>query len=189
MIRAIFYFLLTISFVSCGEDDTLPKPRGYYRIDFPEKKYQQLAIDCPFTFEYPTYAKIQTEGGRNNEKCWLNVDFGKLKAKVHMSFKELDNNVVQYQEESRKMAFKHSVKASGIGERPIENKSEKVYGILYEIGGNAASSIQFHVTDSTRYFLRGSLYFYAEPNADSLAPSLNFIQKDITHLIETFKWK
>jgi gliding motility-associated lipoprotein GldD len=106
-----------------------------------------------------------------------------------MSFKELDNNVVQYQEESRKMAFKHSVKASGIGERPIENKSEKVYGILYEIGGNAASSIQFHVTDSTRYFLRGSLYFYAEPNADSLAPSLNFIQKDITHLIETFKWK
>lgn len=190
MIRSILSLLFLILIHSCGEETALiPKPRGYYRIDFPEKKYQQFITDCPYTFEFPTYASIQLENGRAKEKCWLNVDFGKLKAKIHVSFKELNNNAVLYIEESRKMVYRHSVKASGIGEFPIENKEEKVYGMLYEIGGEAASSIQFHVTDSTRYFLRGSLYFYAEPNADSLAPSLDFIRKDINHLIETFKWK
>jgi hypothetical protein len=36
--------------------------------------------------------------------------------------------------------------------------------------GNAASSTQFYVTDSTTHFLRGVLYFYSAPNADSLKP-------------------
>ena len=190
MIRSFFYILFFVSCISCGEETAeIPKPRGYYRIDFPQKNYQQLNIECPYTFEFPTYSTIQLAAGRNNEKCYINIDFGKLKAKIHISFKELNNNAAEYLEESRKMAYKHSVKASGIGEYPIENKSEKVYGMLYEIGGEAASSLQFHVTDSTRYFLRGSLYFYAEPNSDSLAPSLDFVRKDINHLIETFKWK
>jgi len=190
MIKIFFYVLFFISFISCGEDTTaIPKPRGYYRIDFPPKNYQLLKIECPYTFEFPTYATIQPNTGRNNERCALNIDFGRLKAKIHISFKELENNTPLYLEESRRMAYKHSVKASGIGEFPIENKSEKVYGMLYEIEGEAASSIQFHVTDSSRYFLRGSLYFYAEPNADSLSPSLDFVRKDINHLIETFKWK
>lgn len=183
-------FVACMLFASCRDEGAeIPKPRGYYRIDFPEKKYQQLNLDCPFTFEYPIYAVIQKDANRNNEKCWFNLDFGKLKAKIHLSFKELNNDAGLFTEESRKMAYKHSVKASGIGEFPIENKSEKVYGLLYEIGGEAASSIQFHLTDSSHYFLRGSLYFYAEPNSDSLSPSLNFIRKDIDHLIETFKWK
>jgi gliding motility-associated lipoprotein GldD len=189
MTRLIFlsvFFLL----LSCGEENSdIPKPRGYYRIDFPEKKYQLLNIDCPYQFEFPVYVTATKELNRAGETCWYNLDFGKLKAKVHLSFKTLNNNVPLFLEESRKLAYKHAVKASGIGEFPIENKEEKVYGILYEIGGDAASSIQFHLTDSTRYFLRGSLYFYAEPNADSLSPSLNFIRKDIDHLIETFKWK
>ncbi|NOZ45910.1 MAG: gliding motility lipoprotein GldD, partial [Chlorobi bacterium] len=69
------------------------------------------------------------------------------------------------------------------------NYDDNVYGILYDIKGNAASSINFFVTDSTQHFLRGALYFNSKPNKDSLAPVVDFIRKDIVHLMETFKWK
>ncbi|PIV58809.1 MAG: gliding motility lipoprotein GldD, partial [Bacteroidetes bacterium CG02_land_8_20_14_3_00_31_25] len=53
----------------------------------------------------------------------------------------------------------------------------------------AASNIQFYVTDSIRHFVRGALYFETKPNKDSLAPIINFIEQDVTHLVETLRWK
>jgi gliding motility-associated lipoprotein GldD len=81
------------------------------------------------------------------------------------------------------------MKADAINEHIIKNQADKIYGILYDLKGNTATSIQFYVTDSTNHYLRGSLYFSAEPNADSLAPLIDFFREDIVHLIETLKWK
>ncbi|MCR5455573.1 MAG: hypothetical protein K6F33_11355, partial [Bacteroidales bacterium] len=64
-----------------------------------------------------------------------------------------------------------------------------VYGLLYGIKGNVASPLQFYITDSTRHFLRGSLYFNCSPNKDSLAPSVEFVRQDIERLFETLIWK
>lgn len=91
--------------------------------------------------------------------------------------------------DSRQLAYKHSVKASRIDEYAIYLPGKKVFGIIYEIGGNAASSLQFHLTDSTEHFLRGSLYFNAVPNEDSLMPVITRAKEDINHLIQTFSWK
>jgi gliding motility-associated lipoprotein GldD len=74
-------------------------------------------------------------------------------------------------------------------EQVYEDPQRGIYGILYELKGNVASPMQFFVTDSTHHFLRGSLYFRTEPNKDSLAPVINFAQKDIRHIIETLNWK
>ena len=69
------------------------------------------------------------------------------------------------------------------------NPKKRVFGSLYEITGNAASQIQFHVTDSTHNFIKGSLYFYAKPNYDSILPAVDYIKKDILHIIETLEWQ
>jgi len=71
----------------------------------------------------------------------------------------------------------------------LENRQKSVYGILYNIRGNAASSIQFFVTDSVSNYLRGALYFSAQPQKDSLAPVIEFFREDVIHLIETLEWK
>ena len=92
-------------------------------------------------------------------------------------------------EDSRKLAYKHSIKADAIGERFFQNDEHHVYGILYEIKGNAASPLQFAITDSTRHFLRGALYFNSIPNKDSLAPVIDFIKEDMMQLMETVSWK
>lgn len=190
-IRKFKYFLLILAvslLCGCRERD-VPKPRGYFRIDLPAKEYRLYDTVCPFIFEYPVYGRISYDVGKNSEPCWFNLEFPRNKAIIHFSYKTVSKNLPILLKESNDYAYSHSIKADAITEQPWYNKENKVYGILYDIKGNTASSIQFFLTDSTRNFLRGALYFSSEPKADSLAPVILFFRKDIMHMIETFKWK
>jgi gliding motility-associated lipoprotein GldD len=183
------YLILLICILAGCRTHTVPKPRGYFRIDLPEKVYRMYDTICPFSFEYPVYGKISTDLGAISEPCWFNIDFPRFKAKIHVSYKKVNKNLEEIIKESYDFTYAHSVKADAITEQPWQNADNKVYGILYDIKGNTASSLQFFVTDSTKNFLRGALYFTAEPDADSLAPVIEFFRKDIVHMVETFKWK
>ncbi|MDP4210944.1 MAG: gliding motility lipoprotein GldD [Bacteroidota bacterium] len=181
--------LLIMPFLfGCGENYT-PKPRGYFRIDFPAKTYQRFDSICPFAFEFPQYGKVEKDVDKNAEPYWMNIVFKDFKSKIHLSYKPVNNNLNKFIEDAHTMAYKHTIKADAIDEKLIIDEKRKVYGLLYEIRGNAASSVQFYVTDSARHFLRGSLYFDVVPNKDSLAPAIEFFRKDIMHLIETLQWK
>ena len=88
------------------------------------------------------------------------------------------------------MVMKHIPKASSIENKIYENPEKRIYGLTYTIAGvDAASPYQFYLTDSTKHFIRGALYFNTIPNNDSLAPVIEFLKEDINHLIETFEWK
>jgi gliding motility-associated lipoprotein GldD len=187
----IFFLLITVScsFISCGDDEEIysPKPRGYIRIDFPEKNYKIYDSSCPFRFEIPTYSQMQPD--KAPDPCWLNLQFPQFKATLHLSYKPVNNNLAKYLDDSHEIANRHQIKATGLDEIAILRDSAKVYGLLFDIGGNTASSIQFYLTDSTRHFLRGSLYFNAVPNIDSLKIVIDFLKKDVVHLINTTSWK
>lgn len=184
----IVIVLLSATLSSCKKKNT-PKPRGYFRIDLPEKKYQKYDSDCNYSFDYPVYATLYADSSKNAEPCWLNMDFTKIGGRIHISYKNVDGNIGQILEDSRKLAYKHSIKADAIHEQMFIKPDKKVYGIVYEIDGNAASSVQFFVTDSIKHYVRGALYFNVEPNKDSLAPVIKFIKEDITVMIESFEWK
>jgi gliding motility-associated lipoprotein GldD len=172
----------------CKENYT-PKPKGYHRIDFPEKKYVLFADACPFQFEYPGYGTIVPDNSRTAEPCWFNIVFPGYKGKIHLSYKQIKNNVGGYIEDCHNLAYEHAFKAEGIEESVVISENRHIYGLIYDIKGNTASSVQFYLTDSTHHFLRGALYFEAQPNKDSLAPVIDFFRKDIIHLIESLKWK
>lgn len=176
---------------SCDEEEEIysPKPRGYFRIDMPAKEYTLYENSCPFAFEIPKYAVINRDKHMNAEPCWLNIDFPQFKATIHLSYKKVENNIGTYLEDARNFAVKHQIKATGMNESVIIRDSSKVYGLLYDIEGNTASSLQFYLTDSTNHFLRGALYFNASPNTDSLKLVIDFIRQDVIQLIKTTKWK
>lgn len=187
-----FTFIITAVFFSaCSNNDYVPKPRGYYRINLPEKAYKEYKSDCNYSFEIPVYAEVRDDSSRDSQPCWKNVVYPTLNGKLHLSYFKIENQkmLASLIEDSRRLVFKHTVKAEGIQESKISNDQSKVYGLFYDIEGNAASSIQFFVTDSTNNFLRGALYFYAEPQADSIAPVLDFVKKDIMVMLESFNWK
>jgi gliding motility-associated lipoprotein GldD len=173
---------------SCNEDYT-PKPRAYFRIDLPEKQYQSFDTTYPFKFDHPVYSQVIPDTRPNAGLYWMDLDFPKFNGKVHLSYKKLNNDLQKHIEDSRTLTYKHSSKATDIRENVIVNDSAKVFGLIYDVKGNAASALQFYLTDSINHFVRGSLYFDAPPNNDSIAPVSNFVRQDIIRMIDSFEWK
>jgi len=189
--RKLFYFFpiyLFMLFFSCKQD-YVPKPRGFFRIEFQKKSYHELdSAGLPYRFEIPDYSKIVPDQEQQAEPYWVNLEIPKHKAEVHISYKKVENNLMKLIETSRKLAYDHSFKADAIDERVFMNAEKKVYGTIYLLDGNTASSLQFYLTDSTRNFLRGALYIREVPNIDSIRPVIDFLTPDVIHLIETTEW-
>lgn len=193
-LKHLLFFLLPAAFLlsSCDDEDEQvysPRPQGYCRIDFPQKAYRVYDSICPYSFEIPLYSHIAQDQHKGAEPCWLNLEFPKFKATVHLSYKDVNNDLAQHLENSHYFANKHQIKATGLDEIAVLRDSAKVYGLLFDIGGNTASTLQFYLTDSTKHFLRGALYFNCVPNIDSLKIVVDFLRKDVLHLINTTRWK
>ncbi|MCB0759928.1 MAG: gliding motility lipoprotein GldD [Flavobacteriales bacterium] len=187
--NSIFTFGLVLMLISCGEDQFQPKPRGYFRIDMPEKTYSLFSSDCPFELELPNYARVEMRPSDQTDTCWFNVAFPRFNARFHCTYLPVDTNFHVLLNEAYAFAFKHELKASAIRREPFAIPQDHVYGLIYDLEGEVATSLQFYATDSTEHFLRGSLYFNSRPNVDSLAPVLAFIRQDLQHMIQTLHWK
>ena len=174
--------------MACGSGEYSPKPKAYPRIDLPSEKYQKLDSDCPFVFDYNLNSVVQFPNSIKNP-CWLNIDYPFLKGRLHLSYKIIEDDLNSLLEDSRALVYKHTVKASAINESELIDSSKNVYARVYELEGNAASSVQFYATDGTKHFMRGAFYFNAKTNADSLRPAILYIRDDVRHLIETLNWK
>jgi len=186
----IFILLPLVFFTSSCNSHYTPKPRGYFRIDLPQHQYQKFDSTFPYRFDYPVYARITDDRNAPQQKYWIDIRYPQYKATLHISYKVVKHNLRKYLEDSRKLVVKHIAKASAINDSLIIDPQRKLYGMTYDIEGNGvASPYQFILTDSSRNFLRGSLYFYVVPNNDSLEPVIQFIKDDIRHLIQTFHWK
>ncbi len=189
-LRIVLFLLGFITMITGCDETYYPKPKGYLRIDLPKKEYIRFDTTFPYTFEYPVYANLVPDKSEDAEPYWINMEFPGFKGRVYLSYKKVDNDLSRFIEDSRKLVMKHIPKASSIEQKAYENSDTRVYGLTYTISGSdAASPFQFYLTDSTSHFLRGALYFNTIPNNDSLAPVINFIEEDIQHLIESFRWK
>ncbi len=181
--------LVMVLFSSC-EKNYVPKPHGYFRIDLPQKNYRDFESDCPLAFELPGYARIErVKQNLAKDSCWFNVYFPKFNARVHCTYNPVGNNFGELIHEAYDVAMTHEVKATAMKRTLIDDSKRNVFGILYDIEGEAASQLQFFLTDSTDHFFRGALYFFNRPNPDSIAPVLSFLREDIIHLTETLNWK
>jgi gliding motility-associated lipoprotein GldD len=211
MMRFGTALVICIFFFSCNSDFT-PKPREYYRIDFPARKYQVFdQPGYPYSFEYPVYGRIGKDSTLFDENpdnpYWINIDFPQFNGRIYLSYKTIGGSSVYkvkvasgykdslvkntfegLREEAFKMTYKHSLKASSIDDSSFITATG-ISGVYFNVGGNAATANQFFITDSTRHFLRGALYFDAAPNADSLAPVNSFLREDLKHMLNTFKWR
>ena len=185
MIRNFFFILMATLLVSCGKDP-LPKPSGELRLEYPKAEYQKFDPNCAYSFEYSKFAKL-TDGEK--KPCWYYKKKKKMKAKVFITYYPIQNNFKDHVKEAEKMVYDHTIRASAIDAKFFQYPGKKVYGNFYELKGQTASNLQFFVTDSTKNFVMGYLYFNSRPKPDSLAPAVEYVKKDLMHLIDTFEWK
>ena len=216
LVDYFIYCLLPVAscllfFNSCNSTYT-SKPKGYFNIDLPERRYVRFEKDgFPYTFEYPAYANIVKDStyfdNAPDNPYWINVDFPSFHGKIFISYKTIGcksvykiktpagykdsvgiNSFQNLINDSYKLTFKNDVKAYSIDDSLMHTENN-ITGIFFRVGGSVATSKQFLVTDSVKHFLRGALYFDATPNEDSLAPVNAFLQEDLKHLINTLQWK
>ncbi|TVR42243.1 MAG: gliding motility lipoprotein GldD [Bacteroidia bacterium] len=185
----VFFFSLLL--VCCKSPDT-PLPRAYFRIAMPERDYRHFDEDYPFSFAYPGYAGVVPDTRETAEPYWSDIVYPDFRGRIHLSYKPVGSQreLAGLFEDARTFVHRHIPKATAIREEVIMYPDRRVYGMLYHIRGReAASPIQFYLTDSVDHFLRGALYFHVRPNNDSLAPVIEFIEEDIRHFFDTFEWQ
>jgi len=185
----LLLFIIAFAIGGC-QDDFQPKPRGYFRIQLPEKEYVAFhPQDYPYSFLLPVYARV-SKPGFLAEKYWINIDYPRFQARLHISYKPIHENLDTLLNDMHNMMNKHIPKANAIDEKMFINDELRIYGMAYDIKGpEAASPYQFYLTDSTQHFLRGALYFNFTPNNDSLKPIIEYLEKDIQKLIESTRWE
>jgi gliding motility-associated lipoprotein GldD len=206
-----FYSLVVLLLLQACNSTYTSKKKGYFKIDFPERKYTSFQREgFPYTFEYPVYAGIMTDSSYfddSKDPFSINLDFPQFNGRIFMSYKEIGARSVykvkqadgSYKDsaginvfdklvnDAFKLTNKNETIASSITDSLMRTPNG-VTGVFFRVGGNAATAKQFFLSDTTKNFFRGALYFETTPNADSLRPVQDFLQKDIDHLINTFRW-
>lgn len=181
--------MFCIALCSC-QQDYLPKPLGYNRLILPEPAYHSLPDTLPYTFKYSRHAKLLADTSWISERFWIEIYYPEIKANVHVTFKKLQNNeqlLKEFMNDAYTLTAKHQIKAYAIDETIVKTPSGKT-AIIAELDGEVPSQMQFTITDSTKNFLRGALYFNTKVNNDSLRPAIEYMKKDIMHMINTFDW-
>jgi gliding motility-associated lipoprotein GldD len=185
--------LIPVSILFCFacNDNPLPKPNAQLRLDYPLPIYKVTNLDLPFTFEENTITKNITNIKVNNDSTAFGIDinYPELKGTIYLTYNKVDDNLFSLIKDAQNLTQKHTIKADEIIEQKFIDEDHNVFGMFYEVGGNAASQSQFYVTDSIQHFLNGSLYFYAKPNYDSIYPAAVYLKNDIKHIMETLKWR
>jgi len=186
-INKIVFGILLCFIIGC-EENFVPKPEGFMRIGLLDQTYNTYQGEIPCEFDLSDNAKLEilSQQGSNVR---FNIEYPYYKAKIHMAYSGIENDLATYLEETRKLTYQHHEKANNIEKKKVIIPEHKVYGITYDLSGDVASSAQFFVTDSANHFVRGALYFWAQPNEDSLAPVLQHIREDIDIMINSFQWK
>ncbi len=191
----MFGFFLSLVLTSCNST-YIQKPKGYFKIPFPEKTYKTFDIPgYPYSFEYPTYANVVKDsvffGEATENPWWINIDFPQFKGRIYISYKEIGRGKSSFDtliKHAFELTSKHSSMAYSIEDTALVTPN-KIHGVFFTVGGNVATENQFFLTDSVKHFLRGALYFDATPNQDSLNIVNDFLLKDMKHLVSTFRWR
>jgi gliding motility-associated lipoprotein GldD len=174
--------VILMLFTGCKEE-ALPKPKAMLRLEYPTTEYN--VIDTKY-FQFQKNVLCNYEHKNNNA---LTLDYPKLKGSLFITYKKVDNNIDKLLIDAQRLSVEHSAKADGILPYPFVNEDDKVYGMFFEVIGDAASQAQFYVTDSTKHFVTGSIYFYTKPNYDSIYPAASYLQNDIRKFMESIRWK
>lgn len=189
MKNSIIILIFCFLYLSCG-DNPLPKPQAYLRLEYPKAKYKLVNSPLPFVFDKNILAKPIDSINISGLTKGIDISYPSLKATIYLTYKEVNStNLNSLLRDAQTLTQKHTIKADEIKQKEFLNGEHNVYGMFYEVGGDAASQSQFYVTDSTNHFLSGSLYFYTKPNYDSIYPASEYLKKDIKHLMESIKWK
>ncbi len=184
--KKIAFVLISILLVSC-HDAYEPKPRGFLALDLPTPHYKYIQQDLPYTFKYNSTARVLSSF--KHKPTNVDINYPEMKGTIYITYEPVVDNLKKLLEDAQNLPLKHTIKADQIIGNAYTNTQHNTYGMLYEVTGNAASQVQFYLTDSVANFITGSVYFRLEPNYDSIYPAAQYLKQDVEKIMETLQWQ
>ncbi len=182
--RKILIFVLFL-LMACNSDEKInPKPQAFLRLEYPPHDYEQFENHLPFSFEKSRLAKVETTSDTT-----FNLSYPLLKARFYFTYSPVRNNLQELLIDAENLTYKHAIKADDFYYEDFADPDNRIFARINYVTGNAASPVQFHITDSLRHFITASLYFRAVPNYDSVRPALEYLKADVKHMVESWRWK
>jgi len=181
--------LVSLFVVGCSEQLPIPKPPLYLKVDFPPHNYELFSEHCPYQFEKPIIFDVQSVEEHGQLTCHKDIDMGILNGSITFSYIRMKESLASYVNYANDRIEEHKIKATGIESELILHPEKRVFGAVFSLQGDVATPFQFYLTDSTTNFVSGVVYFNSVPNYDSLRPSLDYLYRDIRHMVSTFEWK
>lgn len=182
-IKYLIPAIIAVFFISCKED-ALPKPDAYLSLEYPTAVYETYSEpNGYFKFNKNKWAVVKPD-----ENFSFKIDYPKMNASIYINYRPVGNNLNFLLKDAQKLTYEHIVKADDIQESVYEHPEKNVYGMFYNVSGDAATNVQFYATDNTKNFVVGTLYFYAKPNFDSIYPATKYIEEDMKQFMESLEW-
>lgn len=189
--RKILYILIAFVAFSCTQSvkqDYMPKPKGYPRVERSDSIFLHEFVD--FQFQYSSDAFLEETPSENKDQVWFNFDYSLLNATLYCTYASIDASMLKsYFADNNMFIHKNSEEDIELKAFDYTNPTQHTSGRLYYFDGNAKSPYQFYLTDSTTFFLRGSLYYNTEVSTDSILPVSKSIEGDLINLMESFETK
>ncbi|MFT5858954.1 MAG: gliding motility-associated lipoprotein GldD [Flavobacteriaceae bacterium] len=189
MMRILFISLITIALSSCQETNYIPKPPTYLRLELPDHTYKVHQDDCSYAFEVADLFTVNEAPADGNSVCHKRIDLGPLNGTAYIRYWDIEEPLAYYINSANDEIDRHKIKATKINDKTILRPEDNVFGSFFELQGNVATPFQFYLTDSTDHFIYCEVLFNSTPNYDSLIPTLDYLERDLTHMVETLVWK
>ena len=194
-IKSILFVLFSMLIFESCQEEVIPKPKAKLRLEYPITDYSVIETDH-FKFLKNQISILKKQDGNA-----MTLDYPTMKGSLFITYKDVNNDIGKLLTDAQRLSIEHSAKADGILPHPFVNEKDNVYGMFFEVVGDAASQAQavspvqvvspaqVYVTDSTEHFVTGSLYFYTKPNYDSIYPAASYLQDDIKKFMESIRWE
>ncbi len=130
--------LIFVILEACRPAQPVPKPRGYFKVELPQKRYTTFERDdFPYRFEYPVYGRITQDTqliAEEQSPYWINIEFKDLDAALYLSYKPITAQQPFHKlvEESYKLSYAHDVRADYI-KTPEFRTPNHLVGVFYHV--------------------------------------------------------
>jgi gliding motility-associated lipoprotein GldD len=157
----------------------------------PKPAYQHWDSVLPFVFDYSKHASLDFQNKERN-LFWVDIYYPSLSAMFKMTCFQVKNNLNNYIREEEELVMFHVDRrmVDDIQYSTVNDPIARVFGRLYELEGkHVATPFKFWLTDSSQYFVKGTLFFDFAPNNDSLAPIIDYLKRDALFMVESWQWR
>lgn len=176
-----------IALLTACRQPSVPRPDGYFRIDaYPDVWRTDTLGGISLQVNDSSYSVVPQDAAAGS--VWRNIVYPRYKATVYLSYIPVTDvaELSALLAESRDLVYRQSVGTSSVTAVEYADTHRPLYAILYRLSADSATPLQFVATDSARFLLRGALYYDVSPlRNDSVAPTLEYLESDMAHMIES----